>query len=153
MQSEFELGGNRLEDHPTVSKELRDECRSPLSGLAHWYKNSSCDKNGFLLDREHLAALRDLRRNEDIVILIRDKGNGGVILDKDDYVEKIDHILSQTDKFKCFGDVETNDNAILRERALQAFLLRNRKAGFISQEVYDRIRPVGCSPSRMYGLP
>ena len=153
IKSEFELCWNQLEDLPTVSKERRDECRSTLSGLAHRYANSSCDKNGFSLDREHLAALRDLRRNENIVISKPDKGNGVVILDKDDYVEKMADILSQTDKFECLGDVETNDKTILRERALQAFLLRYRKAGFISQEVYDRIRPVGCSRPRMYGLP
>ena len=50
-------------------------------------------------------------------------------------MEKIGHILSQTDKFECLGDVETNDKTILRERALQAFLLRYKKAGFVSQEV------------------
>ena len=85
-----------------------------MSGLAHRYANSSCDKNGFSLDREHLAALRDLRRNENIVISKPDKCNGVVILDKDDYVEKMADILSQTDKFECLGDVETNDKTILR---------------------------------------
>ena len=81
MKSESELCWNQLKDHSTVSKELRDEYRSPLSGLAHRYTNSSGDKNGFSLDREYLAALRDLRRNEDIVISKCDKGNDGVILD------------------------------------------------------------------------
>ena len=39
------------------------------------------------------------------------------------------------------------------DRALQAFLLRQRNSGKISKDVYERIRPTGCVRSRMCGLP
>ena len=153
IKAEFEMCWNQAKDLPAFSEDRRDECKSTLSSLAHKYANASVDKSGFPFDSEHLAALKDLRRNEDIIISKPDKGNGVVILDKSDYVEKMNDILSQADKFVCIGDVETNDNTLLRERALQAFLLRHKKARYISQEVYERIRPVGCSRPRMYGLP
>ena len=44
-------------------------------------------------------------------------------------------------------------DTLLRERALQAFLLRYHKARYIFEGVYNRIRPVGASRPRMYGLP
>ena len=153
VKAEFELGWNQVKDLPAVSEERREECRSTLSSLAHRYANSKVDTSGFPLGKDHLAALRELRANQDIVISKPDKGNGVVILDKEDYVAKMTEILSQEDKFKCIGEVEDHDNTILRERALQAFLLNKRKAGFISQEVYERIRPVGSTRPRMYGLP
>lgn len=62
-------------------------------------------------------------------------------------------ILSQQEKFVKIGDVDEHDGTILQERALQAFLLRAHKAGHISKDVYERVRPVGAIRPRMYGVP
>ena len=70
-----------------------------------------------------MAALKDLRLNHNIVITRPDKGNGVVILDREDYVAKMLTILNQEDKFVRLGDVVDNDNTLQQERALQAFLL------------------------------
>ena len=42
---------------------------------------------------------------------------------------------------------------VQHERALKAFLLRATKAGDLLRPVYDRIRPVGTTRPRMYGVP
>ena len=109
-----------------------------MTSLAHRYVNLPLDKTGFLLDREHLVALQELRKNADIVITKPDKGNGVVFLDRKDYVAKM-MILLDRSKFERIGDVNANDNTLLRKRALQAFLLRQQKAGHISEEEYARI--------------
>ena len=62
-------------------------------------------------------------------------------------------ILGQEEKFQRLGPVESNDRTIQQERALQAYLLRQNKAGHITDEVYTRIRPVGATRPRMYGVP
>ena len=62
-------------------------------------------------------------------------------------------ILSQADKFELLGDVDTQDNTLQQERALQAFLLRASKEGHITKEQYQRIRPTGSQRPRMYGVP
>ena len=100
-----------------------------------------------------MDTLRDLRRNDNIVITRPDKGNGVVVMNKKDYVQKMTSILSQEDKFQRIGKAETCDTTLLQERALQAFLLRQQKAGKISKGVYERVRPVGASRPRMYGIP
>ena len=82
-----------------------------------------------------------------------DKGNGGVLLLRRDYVEKMERILGQEDKFTRIGDVADNDSTVLQERALQAFLLQACMNGHITEEVHDRICPVGSTRLRMYGLP
>ena len=58
-----------------------------------------------------------------------------------------------TTKFECLGSCDENDHTGQIERSLQAFLLRQHKAGLINANVYDRIRPSGSVRPRMYGLP
>ena len=67
-----------------------------------------------------------------------------------DYARKMTDILSQEEEFQRIGEAETCDTTLLQERALQAYLLRPKKAGKISIGVYERVRPVGASRQRMY---
>ena len=78
------------------------------------------------------------------------KGNGVVVLNCSDYVDKMLTILSQEEKFRHIGNVDGNDNTLQHERALQVFLLRHYKQGYISKEVYERICPIGMSRPQMY---
>ena len=143
----------QLKDLPAVTEERREECKATHGSLAHKYANGKVDKTGFPLDSNHMDTLRDLWRNDNIVITRLNQGNGVVVLDKTDYVQKMTDILAQEDKFQRFGKAETCDTTLLQERALQAFLLRQQRAGKISKGVYERIRPVGASRPRMYGIP
>ena len=76
-----------------------------------------------------------------------------MILKLSDYVQKMNAILCDESKFQRLGTVEMHDSTLQQERALQAFLLRAHKDGHIAKKTYDRIRPVGSSRPRMYGLP
>ena len=49
---------------------------------------------------EEYAAFLNLMKNENIIIQKADKGNNIVILDKTDYIEKIEEILSNETKFE-----------------------------------------------------
>ena len=108
----------------------------------------------FLWDQHHLAVLnsKELWHNKDIVISIPDKGNGVVVMDRKEYVKKITEISFHDNKFQRVGKMETRDNTLLTERALQAFLMRQQKAGTISKGVYERIRPIRASRPSMYGI-
>ena len=50
-----------------------------------------------------LSALRNLSKNKDLVIVRPDKGNGVVILNKADYIDKVELLLSDTEKFKLLA--------------------------------------------------
>ena len=121
--------------------------------MASQYAQEKVDRTGFPLRTEHFEAIHQLKRDKELVITRPDKGNGVVLLRRDDYTEKMLAILSQQDKFLRLGDVAENDNTVLQERALQAFLLRAVKRKDLPMDVYNRIRPVGSSRPRMYGLP
>ena len=107
---------------------------------------------GFPLSKEELNSIKELKRNNNIVISRPDKGNGVVILNREDYVKKMNVILTDS-KFEALGDADTNDRTLQQERALQAFLLRACKAGDLPRDIYNRIRPVGTTRPRMYGVP
>ena len=54
----------------------------------------------FPLGKEHLKAIRELRKMEDVAITLPDKGAGTVLLDRADYVTKMMDILNDTTKFE-----------------------------------------------------
>ena len=62
------------------------------------------------MHRECFQAMKSLRTNSDIIITKPDKGSGVVILDKSDYVLKMDKILDDNKKFQRIGPCNANDN-------------------------------------------
>ena len=71
-----------------------------------------------------MDAIKELKRNKDLVITRPDKGNGVVILARKDYVEKMKPILDDRTKFDQIGDGDQHDKTLQQERASQACLLR-----------------------------
>jgi hypothetical protein len=93
--------------------------------------------------------LKELKEDKSIVITRPDKGKGVVILDKDDYISKMNTILNDTTKFECLSE----DPTISRETSLTNLLRRLKNKGYISEDFYDMARPTGSNPGRLYGLP
>ena len=52
------------------------------------------------LSKEDFLALQNLRKNKNIVIQRSDKGNSVVVVDKADYLDKMDNLLNDTRKFE-----------------------------------------------------
>ena len=152
VEAEFELCWKQLEGMTTDMERKRD-CKAGLADLSRRYARERVDKTGCTLTRQHFDVIQELRKNRDIVITRPDKGNGVVLLKHSEYVEKMEVLLSQQDKFERLGSVEDFDHTLQQERALQAFLLRARKNEHISEAVYRMIRPVGSTRPRMYGVP
>ena len=71
---------------------------------------------------------------------------------KVEYVRKMLDILNDPSKFKRLGNCSECDNTGSLERSMQTLLLRLHKAGEISESTYKKIRPVGSTRPRMYGV-
>ena len=71
--------------------------RQKISNLAHSCVNSY--KPTLHALKKH-RILEILASNKDIVNLLPDKGNGTVILNRDEYIKKLSDIISDTSKFK-----------------------------------------------------
>jgi hypothetical protein len=99
--------------------------------------------------RKTSSAIRSLAKNKDIVIARPDKGRGVVIMDRSDYVQKMNVILNDSSTFTPIEYDPTLENETHLTTTLRLFL----QEGFITRNEYDMARPVGSRPARIYGVP
>ena len=97
---EFEMFYRRLSQFEPHSQTAAIQCRSSLEALALEYANKENDLRAFSLEREHLKALDDLKKNDDIVITRPDKGRATVVMSRADYISKMMTILNEETKFR-----------------------------------------------------
>lgn len=85
-----------------------------------------------------------LKSDKSIIITKPDKGRGTVIMNKDDYLEKVKHILSDTSKFKVI-----NVNPFHYITKLEDKLARLRqllKLNVITKNIFNILFTSGSSP-------
>ena len=73
---------------------------------------------------------------EPLYITRADKGRSVVILEKVDYINKMENILNQSSTFEQLDE----DPTILKEDKLQKILLRLKNIGFITEDEYKEIK-------------
>ena len=116
--------------------------KARLADLAQIFANTTVDSQSFLWQRMHFESAKQLKMNNDAVLTRPDKGTSVVILNKADYLSKMDAILEDTDKFLKLGDLSFDDTQGT-ENKLQKRFLELYKSKLISKEIYEFIRPVG----------
>ena len=79
--------------------------------------------------------LQKLKCNKDIVITHPDKGNGVVILDRDEYMKSMTELISDKQKFRKLKENPT----LKRERALQRTLREINENKIFSDTEYSNI--------------
>ena len=84
------------------------------------------------MTKECYQAIKSLRANEEILITKPDKGAGVVILNKEDYNNKMKIILNDSSKFLDLGPATNNDNTAKIESRIQRRLLKLKKKNLIS---------------------
>ena len=126
---------------------------SNLKHIAHsTFENINNNRLPPNLPKNQLKALKDLSKDENIVILKPDKGNGIVLLNKQDYINKVNVILDDSSKF------EIVDNTALKlihklESKIRTFLGKLKKDKIITENTYNNLSPTGSRPGILYGLP
>ena len=95
------------------------------------------------ISKAEIVALKKLCRNKDIIITRPDKGNGIVILNRADYINKVLAILDDTSKFSQL-DTDILELCQKRENKLVRLLRDNLlKKKYITEEVYRESFPSG----------
>ena len=103
--------------------------------------------------KECFHAINSLQKNNDIIVTKPEKSSGIALLNKSDYVNKMNKILDDQSKFKRLGPVSSNDNTARIESSLPKWLLDLVKADLILKWIYNAMRPAGSQRPQMYGLP
>ncbi|CAH8678749.1 unnamed protein product [Schistosoma rodhaini] len=134
---------------PTSSEDLV-RFKTTLVDSSQQYKNSKSTTNR-LLTKQHRDCLTKLRKEETLIISKPDKGGGIVLMNKKDYVEKMEAMLNDPIKFqKVTSHSDINKKV---ENQLTNSLKDLKNKGIITKEILDSIKPSGSYTPRLYGLP
>ncbi|XP_063603275.1 uncharacterized protein LOC134779202 [Penaeus indicus] len=104
------------------------------------------------ISKDDLLLLNDLSKNKDIIVTRPDKGQGMVILNKSDYIEKMKNILSDKTKFIQIED-DCTSLIIKKEDQLNNMLRKLKDSQSIDKDTYSRLFTSGSKPGVLYGLP
>ena len=151
--SEFEILSGQLKHHKPLSQLKLDSCNAKLYSLSHSFTNIKCSSSDFRMFKDCNLAYKSLKSNKDIVILKADKGSSFVLLNLKDYLVKMNAVLDDKEKFIKLGPTDDFDSTVKIERAFQNKLRNWHTKGYISQDVYEFVRPVGSQCPKLYGLP
>ena len=105
------------------------------------------------LSKKEFTALQRLSKNKDLIIQKSEKGNSVVTVQRQDYLEKVNDILSDQNKFT---KVNMKDDTLLNfainqgkhvDKVLKKFVESKR----MTEKTRKFLKPVGTRPYMMYG--
>ena len=137
-------------DVPSCDKEF---IRNRLRDCAFTYFRDSSKIHENNLSKEEHLALKDLIKNRDLVIQKADKGNTVVILNKNDYISRMNVILNDSSKFQKLS-IDQNkvlNHIVHMENRIIDILKKLKKKKIISENKYENLYPVGSRPGILYG--
>ena len=103
-------------------------------------------------DKTTASVLKKLGKNQDIYVSRPDKGNGVVIINRTDYLQKMTDLLSDTSKFTLIQE-DCYKLSLRLENRLNSTLLSLFKSDKLEKMTYDSLRSSGSFPGKLYGLP
>jgi len=102
-----------------------------------------------LFNLNDLSIIKSLKSDNNIVITRPDKGNGVVILDKQDYLTKMNDLLSDSSKYRPLPHTNILKHIISIEDKLNRLTRSLQSQTFNHQTLHIS----GSSPGIMYGIP
>ena len=123
------------------------------------YAYSSFKKYNFLkkfnLSRDEYNALKNLSSLKNIIIQKSDKENSVVVMNRDDYINWMETLISDQAKFQKLLVSENKDyNFMVKEKKLVDNILDTlHEKNVITRDIKTIFATDGSSPARLYGLP
>ena len=123
-------------------------------GFSSFFNYNSSRKNLLNIPKEEYDALIALSKNTDIIISRPDKGSGVIIMNRTDYLAKMENILSDTSKFKLANNQDIYKISRTIETRVRNYLRdKVKKPGYITETQYTKFYPNGSRIGVMYGQP
>ena len=99
------------------------------------------------ITKEMRDALKNLKEDESIMVLPTNKGRASVVMDTDTYRAKMSTLI-ENGPYQLLNKDPTDRLT----RKLSEKLLTLKRSGYLSEAVYNKIRPRHKQPPRIYGL-
>ena len=100
------------------------------------------------ISKEEFKALRELKKDNNRLILTADKGVALVVINKADYIKKAEDLLKE-DTYKRIPE----DPTVKQKNKLINILKNIKTEGGLNEESYRRLYPTGAGSPKFYGLP
>ena len=131
-------------DLPSLQRDIHNLAQKTFSKLtSHWLP---------FFRKDDYQLLKNLSNNPDIIITRPDKGRGTVILNKNDYLQKMDDILKDDTKFTKIGN-PTFQPIFKLEDKINRLLKGFKDEKIITESTYQDLYSSGSSYGALYGLP
>ena len=111
------------------------------------------EKKVNLFSDEDIQVLKQLGENDELHITRPDKGRGIIILNKKDYLDKMETILSDSRIFENCPSDDPKLKILRTEDKVNRFIRKLKDKGSITENEYKNLYVCGSSPSVLYGLP
>ena len=99
--------------------------------------------------KEDMKIIKKLSKNKSLIICKPDKGRGIVLLNKNDYIQKMTDIINDRSKFKLINEDELKLTIKLEDK-IRKFI---NKLNDVKKEKISHCKPTGSTPGILYGLP
>ncbi|MGL4493779.1 MAG: hypothetical protein ACRCT5_13160, partial [Tannerellaceae bacterium] len=149
-ESQFESLCEQTSNLVPTSTLAAEQFQSILVDSCYQYRHA-CDKKWNILTKSHKEELKKLQSNKDIILSRPDKGTGIVLMNKVDYISKMNFILNDRNKFQLLEDEK--DQTDSAEKKLTHLLKSLHSRGHLSTTEFETLRPTGSITPRLYGLP
>ena len=100
------------------------------------------------ITKEMWDALKGLKEDDSIMVLPVDKGRTGIVMDTDTYRAKMSTLI-ENGPYQLLNKDLTD--RLTRKSSEKLLILK--RSGYLSEAVYDKIKPRHKQPLRIYGLP
>ena len=100
------------------------------------------------VSKEELKALKELKMDNNRLILTADKGVALVVIDKQEYIKKAEDLLQESSYKKI-----TDDPTAKLKNKLISILKKIKADGGLKDDLYRRLYPTGAVSLKFYGLP
>ena len=101
------------------------------------------------ITKEEHRAIKELREEQTRVVLMPDKGLAMVVMDKQDYTDKILTLLTDT---STYNTISKDPTTRLRTTLITTLKDIKQKGG-LSDTTYRKVYPTSAVPPKFYGLP
>ena len=98
--------------------------------------------------KEERTAIKNLKKDDNIIILPADKGNATVIMNKEEYNHKMNNLVSDGTYTRL-----KKDPTATTERKLTKLLKKNKEKGNLTDSQYRQLNQHHSKLPHMYGLP
>ena len=93
------------------------------------------------LTKAQNLAIRELKKDQDCIVLTADKGVAMVIMDRQDYIDKANNLLSQN----TYKSIQWDPTNTIKNKLI-SILKRVKSQTGLSNQTYKAMYPMGCVP-------